>query len=65
MGKLSCTRSVFEQLGVKVVNRDRDSAKTFVQKKIMKRANIIVKLSNVAESQPQAAFAALAKICTI
>ena len=67
--------SIFEQLGVKIVNGyrflsgfigDHDSTKAFVQKKIMEWANSIVKLSNVAESQPQApCICCFSKICTI
>ena len=33
----------------------------FIQKKIMELMNSVVKLSKVAESQPQAAFSALSK----
>ena len=40
---------------------DHHGTKAFIQKKIMEWANSIVKLSNVAESQPQADFAALVK----
>ena len=40
---------------------DHDSTKAFVQKKIMELTNSVVKMSKVAESQPQAAFSALAK----
>ena len=40
---------------------DHDSTKAFIQKKIMELTNSVVKLSKVAESQPQAAFSALAK----
>ena len=64
-------RSAFEHLGVKVVKGyrflggfigDHDSTKAIIiQKKIVELMNSVVKLSKVAESQPQAAFSALAK----
>ena len=59
-----------EHLGVKVVKGyrflgdfigDHDSTKAFIQKKIVELTNSVVKLSKLAESQPQAAFSALAK----
>ena len=62
-------RSAFEHLGVKVVKGyrflggfigDHDSTKAFIQK-IMELTNSVVKLSKLAESQPQEAFSALAK----
>ena len=41
---------------------DHDSTKAFfIQMKIMELTNSVVKLSKLAESQPQAAFSVLAK----
>ena len=63
-------RSAFEHLGVKVVKGyrflggfigDHDSTKAIIIQKIVELMNSVVKLSKVAESQPQAAFSALAK----
>ena len=61
---------MFQHLGNKVVNSyrflgefigDRETTKQFLDNKITGWVNNLVKLSKAAESQPQAAFAALSK----
>ena len=63
-------KSVFQHLGIKVVNGyrflgefigDRETAKQFLHNKITGWVNNRLKLSKAAESQPQAAFSALSK----
>eukprot|EP00731_Ephydatia_muelleri_P024359 Em0016g630a len=63
-------KSMFQHLGIKVMNGyrflggfigDRESTKQFLDNKITGWVNNLLKLSKAAESQPQAAFAALSK----
>ena len=63
-------KSMFQHLGIKVVNGygflggfigDRETTKQFLDNKTTGWVNNLVKLSKAAESQPQAAFAALSK----
>ena len=63
-------KSMFQHLVIKVVNGycflggfigDRESTKQFLDNKITGWVNNLLKLSKAAESQPQAAFAALSK----
>ena len=63
-------KSMFQHLGIKVVNGyrflggfigDHESTKQFLDNKITGWVNNLLKLSIAAESQPQAAFAALSK----